>query len=331
MSISIFILRWRPNLLIGVVLFVCILPNFVKSQSHKTTLDFNIGLKCSANLSGSPSNHFSLGISIGTAIHKDDIPASLMIQSAINIYANGLGTNILNEYIYRDKNGETVEKRRKVEVDFINSLIGNIEFGDEFQSHNRHLYPIKHFNQMTAYSNYALKYYSLSYGTNFIINSHHRNQQVGFVGANTPWLSFGFYNDGTLGNLVGDNYDRFWTGGGHLRLHAFNPNNTTATLNEFSIEYNFDRFTYDVQDGYRLANILMIPNADDNNFYNLLFNNSLTTLKVNWNEYSAGISFIGRTNFDIQDKIHDFFGYPRHLTYANKETMLTLGFTPLIK
>lgn len=30
-------------------------------------------------------------------------------------------------------------------------------------------------------------------------------------------------------------------------------------------------------------------------------------------------------------KIHDFFGYPRHLTYANKETMLTLGFTPLIK
>ena len=57
-----------------------------------------------------------------------------------------------------------------------------------------------------------------------------------------------------------------------------------------------------MQDGYRLANILMIPNADDDNFYNLLFNNSLTTLKVNWNEHSAGISFIGRTNFDTQDK-----------------------------
>ncbi|WP_132778543.1 polymorphic toxin type 23 domain-containing protein [Sphingobacterium alimentarium] len=177
-------------------------------------------MKCSANLSGSPTNHFTLGISIGTAIRKDDIPASLMLQSAINIYANGLGTNILNEYIYRDKNGESIEKHRKVELDFINSLIGNIEFGDEFQPHNRHLHPIKHFNQMTAYSNYDLKHYSVSYGTNFIINSHNRNQQVGFVGFNTPWLSFGFYNDGTLGKLVGDNYDRFWTGGGHLRIHS---------------------------------------------------------------------------------------------------------------
>lgn len=89
MNSSIFLLRWRPKLLIGVVLCMFNLPNFVKSQHHKTNLDFNIGLKCSANLSGSPTNHFTLGISIGTAIRKDEIPASFMLQSAINIYANG--------------------------------------------------------------------------------------------------------------------------------------------------------------------------------------------------------------------------------------------------
>src|SRR5690606_40711242 len=49
---------------------------FRKISPHKTNLDFNIGLKCSANLSGSPTNHFTLGISIGTAIRKDDIPRS---------------------------------------------------------------------------------------------------------------------------------------------------------------------------------------------------------------------------------------------------------------
>ncbi len=306
-------------------------PRALPAQEQRMSSDFQVSLRAMVHLSGREGNHLTLGLSVGTALRRKNVPVALLLQSAVNVYGKGLGTNILDSYRRPAGDGEYTERRRRLEVDLVQSVIGNLEFGPLLDGAHRYLFPIKHFNQMTAYSNHAYTHYTLSYGTNFLFNSGHRNQQIGFAGVNTPWVSLGFYNDGTMGGLVGDDYDRYWTGGGHIRLHLYNPSNPGAAANEFSLEYNFDRFTHDVQDGYRLANILLIPNADDVSFYNLLYNNSLITFKANWRQYSLGYSLLGRSNMDIQDFIHRTLGYPRHLTYARPEHMVTFGYLPMIR
>src|SRR5690606_23429466 len=112
-------------------------------------------------------------------------------------------------------------------------------------------------------------------------------------------------------------------------LYSFLSRN--SFINEMSLEYNFHRFTYDVQDGYRLANLLSLPFVQDASFYNLLYNNSLTTIKANWRYGGLGMSWLGRSKVDVQDFIHRTLGYPLHLTYKPKELLLHFSYAPMFR
>jgi hypothetical protein len=317
-----------------ILLFFSFLTLGINAQENQNTFDLNVALNCRMHLSTAAkngTNHFTLGISVGTAIRRDKIPAALLLQLGINLYSKGLGSNILDNYRDPDAPAISREYRRKFEMDIVSTALLNLEFGNDIPSGDRMLFPFVFFNQMTAYSLQPIRYYNVFYGTSFIFNTSHRNQQVGSLGFNSPQVSLSYSNDGEIGKFVGDYNDRFWTGSGYLRIKPYKRNRSNPDINLLSFEYYYDRFTYDVQSGYKLANILLIPNADDVSFYNLLFNNSTTTFRINYGIYSLGYSIYGKSKIDIQNLIHKTLGYPLHLTYAQPEHMISFGFTPTIK
>lgn len=290
----------------------------------------NFGLRANVFLGDKQYNHITLSIAIGTTLrHPDFQYGAIFLQTALNVYANGLGTNIFDTYTPADS---LPTFRRKTELDLVTSLLLVGEAGQFIPERHRYLYPVKHFNQMTAYVNPIQRYWSLYYGTNFVFNSSHRNQQVGCFGINTAWVSLGYANDGAVGisSWTGDHYDRFWTGSGYARINAWGIRGVNdPTLERLSIEYHYDRFTYDVQDAYRISNQLMLPATLEKDQLKLFYNNAITTFKVNLAPFSAGLSIIGKSKIDIQDAIHRSMNYPKHFTFARKAHLLTLSYYPL--
>ncbi len=318
---------------------ICILPPCRgTAQEAKIVTDLRAGIKLSYYLGRNNSyiesgSHFTFGICAGATFRNDKRPFALHLQTGVNIYAAGLGTNILNTYYDTDRKGGVIEKRRKLELDFVNSAIANLEWGGRIREEYRPFFPIQHFNHMTPYINNLYRNATVTYGVNYIFNTSHRNQNNTFVGLASPWMSLGMYNDGSTIFYLGDQYDRFWTGGGYIRVNPiYSAKSTAGSRNEWSLEYNFNRFTYDVQDGYRLANVLMIPTVQDASFYNLLYNNSLTTFKVNLpHNVALGWSIIGKTGVDIQDFLHRVLDHSKHITYKEGEGLFMTSFNPIIK
>ena len=272
------------------------------------------------------THHLTVSVAVGTALRPEERSVALWLQSAVNLYTKGLGTPVLDSY--RAEKGREV--RRRWQVDWVNSLLGAVEWGPRLRAVDRPYQQITTFNQMSAVALVPQYQHNLYYGTHFVWNNNQRHQQLGALGVHTPWVAFNYYNDGLLGRLVGDQYDRFWTGGGMLRLMAFrHGTEAEAWTQQTQLRYQYDRFTHDVQGGYRLSNLLLIPNADDPDFGKLLFNNAMTSLDVQWGPYSVGVTLLGRSRWDVQDAIHRMMGYPLHLTYAPAEVLVRLRGQPL--
>jgi hypothetical protein len=310
--------------------------NAQKSKLHKPEiipalkLAYYFGINNSYKESAS---HFTFGIAIGTTFRGHKGPFGIHLQSGLNLYTSGLGTNIIDTYYGNDNYGKPIEKRRRLELDFINSALLNIEMLGSIPQKHRFNYTINHFNHQTPSTNFINKNLTLTYGVNYVFNTSNRNQTVGFAGISSPWLSAGMYNDGPKFFLLGDQYDRFWTGGGYLRISPFyGIKKLNKDLNQTTIEYRYDRFTYDVQDGYRLANLLKLPIVQDASIYNLLYNNSISTFTINIpNQVSVGISVLGKSKIDVQDFIHKKRGDAKHITFMPQRILPTITYSPQIK
>ena len=277
------------------------------------------------------TSHFTLGSCLGITFRRDGFPLYAHLQTGVNVYANGLGTNIVGHVLDTDVNGARVSRRRKLELDMVNTALINFESGALVDEHVRGYYPIQHFNHMTPYVHHIQRNFTLTYGINYLFNTSDRNQNIAFLGISSPWISVGMYNDGAPPFYLGDQYDRFWTGGGYIRINPlYRVGQPNDYLNESSIEYSFHRFTYDVQDEYRLSNLLGLPKVHGTSLYDLLYNNSLVTLKVNWRAASAGMSWLGKSPMDVQDFIHKTLGYPIHYTYKQSERLLHFSYSPIL-
>jgi hypothetical protein len=302
----------------------------------RTVPQWFASLKLMVHLNGakqSGTSHFTLGASVGTALRIENFrPPAMLLQTGVNLYGNGLGTNLIDNYDDPGLPPGLRERRRKFTLDWVSSVIANVEWGPQYREEDRFLFPFVIFNQMTAYSVTPLYHNNIFYGTHFVLNSQHRNQQIGVAGINLPNLALTYYNDGVIGALVSDEYDRLWTGGGHLRfgLYGWIRDQSTVPWDHISIEYHYDRFTYDVQNGYKLSDILLIPNASNQDLYRLMYNNGMTTFKLNFGGYAVGTSITGRHNWDIQDLIHKTKGYPIHLGYGHKQRLFTAGWRPVV-
>lgn len=97
-------------------------------------------------------------------------------------------------------------------------------------------------------------------GVNFITNNHRRNQTVGNINLNYKNFSLNYYNDGGFPmNLgLGDNFDRWWTGGLAFYIHN--------TLEFNTLELSFDQFTGYRRQLYQLTHILGMD-IQDYDFY----------------------------------------------------------------
>lgn len=323
--------------LIFVMLFLgnCILQAQEKKE-HKIDLMPSVKLAYYFGLNNSykeSASHFTFGIALGSTFRSNKSPFAIYLQSGLNVYSSGLGTNTINTYYGTDNYGNPIEKRRKLELDFVNSALLNLEMGGQVPEEYRYNHSINHFNHHTPSMNFLHKNLTITYGVNYIFNTSNRNQTVGFAGISSPWISGGMYNDGPKFFLLGDQYDRFWTGGGYLRISPFYSfKKAHEMLKETSIEYSFHRFTFDVQDGYRLANLLKLPIVQDASIYNLLYNNSLTSFKLNFaNQLSVGASVIGKSSIDIQDLIHKKGGFARHITFMPQSILPSVSYSPIFK
>lgn len=147
--------------------------------------------------------------------------------------------------------------------------------------------------------------------TNIILNNHRRHQVVGSVNLNAGPVSINYYNDGPPFNSIalGDGFDRYWTGGGHIIYHG--------KRNENLMEFSYDQFTGYAPLLYELSNILGInvpiyESEDGSKNASLRnYNTSAYHLKVNGGRYfnvDAGmIGNLATQNgkfFGIQDIIH---------------------------
>lgn len=231
----------------------------------------------------------------------------LAYQPTINIYGNGLGDNILDGY-------------KRVEVDFINALMINIgQPNNGLQISNQLITPFNSFSSNAVYDDFTN---SLALGTCFVFNNHNRNQIIGFFNVNIARVvRIGYYNDGVPfgGFGLADRFDRWWTGGGYMEVY-FNQGfgNEDSYLANTLISYQFDRFTGDVQDAFRVAKIFNFRHVPDHDVVEAYYNNSRSKVAIRSLRDGLELSYqwLGDFHGNIQDLIHKTMNIPYHTTYA---------------
>lgn len=198
------------------------------------------------------------------------------------------------------------------QIDFTNTFSGGIVWGN----HNSYEKFMRTIHNGDFYNLAIDRQGGVFVSTNYILNNHRRNQVVGSVNLMVDKFSLFYYNDGTPFNWIGlgDNFDRYWTGGGGIMLH------TKQNYNR--LEFSFDQFTGYIPLLYEMSGLLgiNIPLYDEHSgkkAYN--FNTSSYHLRVNTDRnFGINAGVIGSlvtpkgVHWGIQDAIHMAFKYPLH-------------------
>lgn len=280
------------------ICFTITLCEVARSQSPwKTEITGNFG--CNIFLNFSRPQKFPgfrvFGALCITGIKYDHF--TLHYGPSLSIYSKTIGAN-LNPLI-----GD-------IQIDFTNTVSVGYGWGGYMGYYKkfRTLHNGDFYNMVTKQSNAA--YLS----TNFILNNHRRNQITGAVSASFGDFSFNYNNDGPPFNLIlGDSFDRYWTGGGSVFFHNSNGFNR--------VEFSYDQFTGYQPLLYELANIIGInvPLYQNNKKIPTNYNTSIYHLKIGIDQYTSvdlGVvgSLIDRNGkyYGIQDIIHLKGHFPFH-------------------
>ena len=292
---------------------------------QKDTFRLGVAIKCNINLNLRGSTGLSCSVSGG--IRKEfkigndfyTIPA---YQLSCNIYYNGLGNNILDEF-------------KEMQLDLVNSVTLTNGFGLD---RNERPAKLRSFNDMTANPIENDLRWSFSLGTNYIFNNHARNQQLGSFSFNL-WkvLTFGYYNDAApfhkLG--LGDRFDRLWTGGGFGTLNigrlVSELGGGDSEWTDFRLYYNYERFTADVQAAYVMSKYLSLDHVLVKNPQDNFYNRGQTTFGIKHaNGWGFNVDFLGQfPAFDLQDKTHIKRGFSRHFSNAAKRYLFDFNYQSL--
>lgn len=232
--------------------------------------------------------------------------------STVSLYTKSLGNNM--NPLYND-----------LQVDFVNGFCVNL--GSREQDYRKYLYTM---HNTPAYNLTTYNKYGINLGTNFILNNHRRNQSVAFTTVTAGPVSVLYYNDGVFW-VLGDNFDRWWTGG--LTVFVHDP----VGFNR--LEASFDQFTGYSRMTYELANFLGLEvndytlngdgasDAPDDKtvaFTSSSYNSASYDLKVYLNQdFAVNAGFIGSLKYkknedagvrywSLQDIIHIVGKHPLH-------------------
>lgn len=127
-----------------------------------------------------------------------------------------------------------------------------------------------------------------------------RNQRIGNIFINCYDVYFNYYNDGgPLLRRFGDDYDRYWSGGGVLGIRR------TINGELQSVEFSYDKYTGFFQNSFEVSSLIFIDNVNYKNIQEVSYNCGKYSLRYfNFNQ-NQGIG-INRWNskFDFQDWLH---------------------------
>lgn len=331
-----------------IVVFLLFVQTMATSQVANYTLSVQLGAQVGLNFNlgknrfrqNFPSIKGFIGINSSNELKLFKGTTGLLnLGTCIGIYNKSLG-NSLN-LSFQDN-----------QVDWTTNLTLGMGWGDHVP--NRLMQTI---NNLPFYNLQHRQEYAINAGCNFIMNNYKRNQTNGSISITTNKFSLTYYNDGgpIFGWGLGDNFDRYWTGGLLLYLHDVQINALSDTsrvnLSFNKVEFSFDQFTgyrpqmyeltgifgADIQDydlyqnfGNDTTGLVYTVNPNGRDGYD--FNASQYRLSYNFGPYVGGyLGVIGslRNNkhekyFALQDIIHVVKRNPIH---PNKDTnRLTFGF-----
>jgi hypothetical protein len=301
-------------------LFMCLLACALPAQifNQPKSLNFNYAVRMSIALGKNRASFYnaSASVSIQNTWSEGDFRLVPGTQITLNYYSKGLGTSIVD--------GEN----RSGQLDLVTSFFATGGMYDARRVNS--LKYIRPFNQFSATSIYHDMDYALTYGTSFIVNNHGRNQQVGNLNFNIDQIMLGYYNDGfwPFNRFASDLYDRFWTGGGYfsIGMNVYGIAGEREWFDQQFLEYAYDRFTGNVQNGYKLSKELLLFAVPQRNTKDIFLNRALTSISLrNRSGSSMGIGVYGQCpKCDIQDFLHRKLGFSRHLSFA-APTLIILG------
>ncbi len=166
--------------------------------------------------------------------------------------------------------------------------------------------------------------YSISLGTNLIFTCDKGKwfQRLGFININHSRFQFSYYNDGTPFQyaLLGDYYDRHYTGGGVLSYNG--DFGTIEQLKSYRLEISYHKFSGFNKNSFEFANLINASNVDylevdQQNYNKSLWRFNLQSLDHH-NGFGLATTFYNSVRFDGQHYIHWLINNSYHIVpYKN--------------
>ena len=287
---------------------------FILSAQEKLNYQVRIGAKFSVNQSISYTKQKIPGIKLyATLIGNQQIGNNffLNLSSSLAFYKKSLG-NDWNPLNY------------DLQIDFTNGVtFAYVNNPLKYQKFLRTVGNSNAYNLMHNYENLV------GLSSNFIFNNHNRNQVIGSFLMTINNFSLNVYNDYSL-LPIGDNFDRWWTGGGAIFIH----NNRSFNI----VEVCSDQFTGYSPLIFELTKLLGINTPKyfktSNNFTPKSYNSSAFNIYIGFNEQvKMGLGMNGSLKFGkkgseryfgFQDIIHILRNIPLHPN--NEVNKLQLSF-----
>ena len=302
----------QKNLLV-VLCCAALLPQNLNSQIFRDGEKINLGLAVKLNLGIGPkrSSFYNLSVAAGLSrnIRNERLNILPGAQVTVNYYSKGPGASVIDH------------SNRYGQLDVVSSFY--VVGGYNWKEYGREKY-VRTFNQMSATTIRHNFDGAVSYGTSFLVNNHGRNQQFGQLGFNIDQFLMGYYNDGfwPFDLFAGDAFDRYWTGGGYMAYGFDAFGNRLSRKNPWFegqfVEYAYDRFTGNVQEGYRLSKELLFSGIPQQNMEQAFYNRAFSSISLrNINGSNIGVGVLGQCpNCDVQDLLHRMLGYSRHVSLS---------------
>lgn len=256
--------------------------------------------------------------------------------------SGGIGSNWLVNELYPTINGE---------IQFYNGGLGSrSDIGNRYQTvdfilaltlsaghvHSSFLnsnnltsrnVPLRYFADFTIPALQNPYNYSISLGTNliFTLDKGRYFQRLGFLNVNHSRFQFSYYNDGTPFQyvLLGDYYDRYYTGGGVLSYDGDFGN--LDQLKSYHFEISYHKFSGFNKNSFELANLINASNVDYLTEEQQYYNKSQWRFNLQSSNFDNGFgfatTFYNSVHFDGQHYIHWLINNAYHLVpYKNYVT-----------
>ncbi|MCO5276462.1 MAG: hypothetical protein M9911_00585 [Saprospiraceae bacterium] len=176
-----------------------------------------------------------------------------------------------------------------------------------------------------------------------LFNNQWVMQGVGTLVAKAKNISICYSNDGPpfKGNLLGDGYDRYWTGSGSINVRFKICKSRTSDNNYYgfrntneymNLSYGFERFTADNTSRYIVSGILGLQNLNEDDKNKALLNCGAAYLKLIHEGTGLGIEArtIGSYDSDIQYMIHNKLNYSQHTGFGRNRLVPQIIFQPYL-